>query len=97
MKVRTRMCLGLLLVTGLTMGGSQSVLGQEKEHAVCPQELRNDVQKASTDRQSNEAAIRVPEAARDAARSGRAAVGDSYAGVTRVRGRLSGSGCASAG
>ena len=58
MKVRTRMCLGLLLVTGLTIGVSQSVLGQEKEHAVSPQELRNDVQKASTDRQSNETAIR---------------------------------------
>jgi len=58
MKVRTRMCLGLLLVTGLTMGVSQSVLGQEKEHAVSPQELRKDVQKASTDRQSNETAIR---------------------------------------
>ena len=58
MKVRTRMCLGLLLVTGLTIGVSQSVLGQKKEHAVSPQELRNDVQKASTDRQSNETAIR---------------------------------------
>ncbi len=58
MKVCTRMCLGLLLCTGLTIGVSQSVLGQEKEHAVSPQELRNDVQKASTDRQSNEAAIR---------------------------------------
>jgi len=58
MKVRTRMCLGLLLVAGLTIGVSQSVLGQEKEHAVSPQELRKDVQKASTDRQSNETAIR---------------------------------------
>jgi len=58
MKVRTRMCLGLLLVTGLTIGVSQSVLGQEKEHAISPQELRNADQKASTDRQANEAAIR---------------------------------------
>ncbi len=58
MKVRTRMCLGLLLVAGLTIGVSQSVLGQEKEHAVSQQELRKDVQKASTDRQSNETAIR---------------------------------------
>ena len=58
MKVRTRMCVGLLLCTGLTISVSQSVLGQEKEHAVSTEELRKDVQKASTDRQSNEAAIR---------------------------------------
>src|SRR5260221_8774399 len=58
MKVRSRMCLGLLLVAVLTIGVSKSVLGQEKEHAVSPQELRKDVQKASTDRQSNETAIR---------------------------------------
>ncbi len=58
MKFYTRMCLGLLLLTGLTIGVSQSVLGQEKEHAVSTQDLRKDVQKASTDRQANEAAIR---------------------------------------
>jgi hypothetical protein len=58
MKVRTRMCLGLLLLTGLTIGVLPSVLGQEREHAVSTQDLRQDVQKASADRQSNEAAIR---------------------------------------
>ena len=52
------MCLGLLLLTGLTIGVSQSVLGQEKEHAVSTQDLRKDVQKASADRQANDAAIR---------------------------------------
>jgi hypothetical protein len=59
MKFRTRTFLGLLLVTGLTMGVSQSVLGQEKEHAVSPQDLRKDVQKSSADRQANDAAIRA--------------------------------------
>jgi len=59
MKFCTRMCLGLLLLTGLTMGVSQSVLGQEKEHAVSAQDLRKDVQKASADRQANDAAIRA--------------------------------------
>jgi hypothetical protein len=58
MKLCTRMCLGLLLLTGLTIGVSQSVLGQEKEHAVSTQDLRKDVQKASADRQANDAAIR---------------------------------------
>jgi len=58
MKFCTRMCLGLLLLTGLTIGVSQSVLGQEKEHAVSTQDLRKDVQKASADRQANDAAIR---------------------------------------
>jgi hypothetical protein len=52
------MCLGLLLLTGLTIGVSQSVLGQEKEHAVSTQDLRKDVKKASADRQANDAAIR---------------------------------------
>ena len=59
MKFCTRMCLGLLLLTGVTMGISQSVLGQEKEHAVSAQDLRNDVRKASADRQANDAAIRA--------------------------------------
>jgi len=59
MKFCTRMCLGLLLLTGLTMGVSQSVFGQEKEHAVSTQALRADVQKASADRQANDAAIRA--------------------------------------
>ena len=59
MKFCTRMCLGLLLLTGLTMGVSQSVLGQEKEHAVSAQDLRKDVQKVSADRQANDAAIRA--------------------------------------
>lgn len=59
MKFCTRMCLGLLLLTGLTIGISQSVLGQEKEHAVSAQALRTDVQKASADRQANDAAIRA--------------------------------------
>ena len=58
MKFCTRLCLGLLLLAGLTMGVSQSVLGQEKEHAVPTQALRTDVQKASADRQANDAAIR---------------------------------------
>ena len=58
MKFCTRMCLGLLLLTGLTIGVSQSVLGQEKEHAVSTQDLRKDVQKASADRQANDATIR---------------------------------------
>ena len=58
MKFCTRMCLGLLLLTGLTIGVSQSVLGQKKEHAVSTQDLRKDVQKASADRQANDAAIR---------------------------------------
>jgi hypothetical protein len=57
MKFCTRMCLGLLLLTGLTIGVSQSALGQEKEHAVSTQDLRKDVQKASADRQANDAAI----------------------------------------
>jgi len=59
MKFCTRMCLGLLLLTGLTMGVSQSVLGQEKEHAVSAHDLRKDVQKVSADRQANDAAIRA--------------------------------------
>jgi hypothetical protein len=58
MKFCTRMCLGLLLLTGMTIGVSQSALGQEKEHAVSAQDLRKDVQKASADRQANDAAIR---------------------------------------
>jgi hypothetical protein len=58
MKFCTRMCLGMLLVTGLTMGTSRPASGQEKEHAVSTQDLRKDVQKASADRQVNEAAIR---------------------------------------
>jgi hypothetical protein len=58
MKFCTRMCLGLLLLTGMTIGVSQSALGQEKEHAVSAQDLRKDVQKASADRQANNAAIR---------------------------------------
>jgi len=58
MKFCTRMCLGLLLLAGLTTGASRSVLGQEKEHAVSAEDLRRDVQKASSDRQANEAAIR---------------------------------------
>ena len=58
MKFCTRMCLGLLLLTGLTIGASESVLGQEKEHVVSTQDLRKDVQKASADRHANEAAIR---------------------------------------
>jgi len=39
---------GLLLVT--VDHGVRSLLGRKKKHAVSPQELRNDVQKASTDR-----------------------------------------------
>ncbi len=58
MKFCTRTWLGLLLVSGLTIGVSQSVLGQEKEHAVSTQTLRKDVQNASADRQANETAIR---------------------------------------
>ncbi len=58
MKFCTRMCLGLLLVTSLTIGASRPASGQEKEHAVSTQDLRKDVQKASADRQANEAAIR---------------------------------------
>lgn len=58
MKFCTRMCLGLLLVTGITFGASQAALSQEKEHAVSTQDLRKEVQKASTERQANEAAIR---------------------------------------
>ena len=58
MKFCTRMCLGLLLLTGLTMGASRPASGQEKEHAVSTRDLRKDVQKASADRQANEAAIR---------------------------------------
>ena len=58
MKFCARLCLGLLLLAGLTAGASRPVLGQEKEHAVSREDLRKDVQKASTDRQANEAAIR---------------------------------------
>src|SRR5258707_7009105 len=58
MKFCTRTWLGLLLVTGLTIGVSQSVLGEEREHAVSTQTLRKDVQNVSADRQANETAIR---------------------------------------
>jgi len=59
MKFCTRTCLGLLLFVGLAAGTSQPALSQEKEHAVSAQDLRKDVQKASADRQANEAAIRA--------------------------------------
>ena len=59
MKFCTRKCLGLLLLLGLAVGTSQPAFSQEKEHAVSAQDLRKDVQKASADRQANEAAIRA--------------------------------------
>ena len=59
MKFCTRTFLGLLLLAGLTLGGSRPAISQEKEHAVSAQDLRKDVQKAATERQSNEAAIRA--------------------------------------
>ena len=59
MKFCTRMCLGLLFVLVLTLGTSRPTFSQEKEHAVSAQDLRKDVQKASADRQANEAAIRA--------------------------------------
>src|SRR5262249_20676096 len=59
MKFCTRMCLGLLFVLGLAVGTSQPAFSQEKEHAVSALDLRKDVQKASADRQANEAAIRA--------------------------------------
>lgn len=58
MKFCTRTFLGLLLLAGLTLSGSRPAISQEKEHAVSAQDLRKDVQKAATERQSNEAAIR---------------------------------------
>src|SRR5215472_11886889 len=58
MKFCTRLYVGLLLIAGLALGTSTSLLAQQKEHAVSAQDLRKDVQKASDDRHANEAAIR---------------------------------------
>ena len=56
--MKFRLCLGLLLGAVLLAGGTKVINAQEKEHAVTAQDLRKDVQKASDDRHSNEAAIR---------------------------------------
>jgi hypothetical protein len=57
MKSRTRLHVGLLVLSGLMAGVTGSAFAQEKEHAVSRQDLRKDVQKASDERRSNEAAI----------------------------------------
>ena len=58
MKFCTRLYVGLLLVAGLIAGAAGPAFAQEKEHAVSAQDLRKDVQKASDERRSNDAAIR---------------------------------------
>ena len=57
MKFCTRLYVGLLLLAGLIAGATGPISAREKEHAVSTRDLRKDVQKASDERGSNEAAI----------------------------------------
>jgi len=59
MKVRNtmRVC-SILLAVSLLCVGSLPARAQDKEHAVTSSQLRNDLQKATGNRQANEAAVR---------------------------------------
>jgi uncharacterized protein HemX len=58
MTFRTRTYVCLLLLAVLALGAGAPVFAQNSDHAVSPQDLRKDVQKASNDRHRNEGAIR---------------------------------------
>ena len=49
----------MVLAFSLVFSTSQSAWAQEKDHAVSSGQLRSDLQKASTERQANEAAVRA--------------------------------------
>ena len=73
MKLRnaTRVC-SVVLAASLMSAGMVPARAQEKEHAVSPAQLRNDVRKFATTRQANEAAVRemfASEAGREALKS----------------------------
>ena len=58
MKFCTRLFVGVLLFACLMAGVAGPAFAQEREHAVSPQDLRKDIQKASDERHANDAAIR---------------------------------------
>jgi hypothetical protein len=73
MKVRyaMRVC-SVVIAASLTFLGVIPANAQEKDHAVFPSQLRNDVQKSAATRQTNEAAVRdmfASQAGREALKS----------------------------
>ena len=67
----TRVC-SVVLAASLMSAGVVPARAQEKEHAVSPDQLRNDVRQSSATRQVNEAAVRemfASEAGREALKS----------------------------
>jgi hypothetical protein len=73
MKVRyaMRVC-SVVIAASLTFLGVIPANAQEKDHAVSPSQLRNDVQKSAATRQTNEAAVRdmfASQAGREALKS----------------------------
>ena len=58
MKLHTRLCVCLAVLSVFVFGASLPTIAQQAEHAVPAQELRKDVQKAADTRHANEAAIR---------------------------------------
>lgn len=88
MKVRytTRVC-SILLATSLAFAGSVPARAQEKDHAVSPSQLRQDLQRAAETRKANEAAVRemfASEKGREALKS----VGIDYQKVDRAIGQV---------
>ena len=53
----TRVC-SILLAVSLAFAGSAPARAQQNDHAVSPEQLRKDVQKAAEIRRANEAAVR---------------------------------------
>src|SRR6266481_6112015 len=67
----TRVC-SVVLAGSLMFAGVVPARAQEKEHAVSPDQLRNDVRQSAATRQANEAAVRemfASEAGREALKS----------------------------
>jgi hypothetical protein len=76
MTFRTRTYACLLLFAVLALGAGAPVFAQNSDHAVSPQDLRKDVQKASNDRHRNEGPIRDLLSAEQAQKAVKAANAD---------------------
>jgi pyruvate/2-oxoglutarate dehydrogenase complex dihydrolipoamide acyltransferase (E2) component len=58
MRFHAKWCACTLVLAGFSILGAPSLHAQEADHAVSPQDLRQDLQKAAAARQANEAAVR---------------------------------------
>jgi hypothetical protein len=87
MKFRAKWCVCTLVFAGLLIAGSPGLRAQQTEHAVSPQELRQDVQKAAETRQANEAAVRQL-LATDAAQKAMKSMNVNYKKVDQAVGQL---------